>query len=68
MLLLRYSGLRMGDAVALSSERIDGDKLFLYTSKAGTPVYCPLPPAVIVALEAAMEPPSTLHAGLGIAR
>jgi site-specific recombinase XerD len=44
VLLLRYSGLRIGDAVTLSSERIDGDKLFLYTSKAGTPVYCPLPP------------------------
>ena len=55
VLLLRYSGLRIGDAVTLSSERIDGDKLFLYTSKAGTPVYCPLPPFVVTALEAAIE-------------
>ena len=56
VLLLRYSGLRIGDAVTLSSERIDGDKLFLYTSKAGTPVYCPLPPFVVTALDAALEP------------
>lgn len=54
--LLRHSGLRIGDAVTLSSERLDGDKLFLYTSKAGTPVYCPLPPFAVAALEAAIEP------------
>jgi integrase/recombinase XerD len=53
VLLLRHSGLRIGDAVTLSRERIDRDKLFLYTSKAGTPVYCPLPSFVITALEAA---------------
>ncbi len=56
VLLLRHSGLRIGDAVTLSRERIDGDKLFLFTSKAGTPVYCPLPPFVITALAAAAEP------------
>jgi integrase/recombinase XerD len=56
VLLMRHSGLRIGDAVTLSRERINGDKLFLYTSKAGTPVYCPLPEFVITALEAAIEP------------
>jgi integrase/recombinase XerD len=56
VLLLRHSGLRIGDAVTLSRERLDGDKLFLYTSKAGTPVYCPLPPFVMAALTAAIEP------------
>ena len=56
VLLLRHSGLRIGDAVTLSSERIDGDKLFLFTSKAGTPVYCPLPSFVVTALAAAIEP------------
>ena len=34
VLLLRHSGLRTGDAATLSTERINGDKLFLYTSKA----------------------------------
>lgn len=52
-LLLRYSGLRIRDAVTLSKDRIAGDKLFLYTAKTGTPVYCPLPPFVIEALNAA---------------
>jgi integrase/recombinase XerD len=56
ILLLRFSGLRIRDAVCLSRERIDGDKLFLYTSKAGTPVHLPLPPFVITALDAAAEP------------
>jgi integrase/recombinase XerD len=53
VLLLRHSGLRIHDAVTLLKERIDGDKLFLYTSKTGTPVYCPLPPFAVTALEAA---------------
>jgi integrase/recombinase XerD len=55
VLLLRHSGLRIGDAVTLSKERINGDKLFLYTSKAGTPVYCPLPAFAIPALDAALD-------------
>jgi integrase len=32
--------------------RIQGDKLFLYTAKTGTAVYCPLPPIVVRALNA----------------
>lgn len=56
VLLLRHSGLRIGDAVTLSCERLDGDKLFLCTSKAGTLVYCPLPPFAVTALEAALAP------------
>lgn len=56
VLLLRFSGLRISDAVTLARDRVSGDKLFLYTSKAGTPVYCPLPPFVTAALEAAADP------------
>ncbi len=52
VLLLRYSGLRIGDAVALPRERIAGGKLFLYTAKTGTPVWCPVPDAVVQALDA----------------
>lgn len=51
LLLLRYSGLRIRDAVTLSRERISGDKLFLRTMKTGTVVWCPLPPVVIEALK-----------------
>ena len=47
ILLLRYSGLRMQDAACLERARLDGDKLFLYQQKTGTPVYCPLPPGVV---------------------
>jgi integrase len=52
VLLLRYSGLRIGDAVALSRDRIADGRLFLFTAKTGTPVYCPLPDSVLMALEA----------------
>ncbi len=52
VLLLRYSGLRIRDAVTLPRDRIQGDKLFLFTAKTGTPVYCPLPPVVTAALDA----------------
>ena len=55
VLLLRYSGLRIRDAATLSRNRIQGDKLFLYTAKTGTPVYCPLPPFVVEALNAIPE-------------
>jgi len=37
--VMRYSGLRISDAVSLSTDRITDDKLFLYTQKTGTPVY-----------------------------
>jgi len=52
ILLMRYSGMRIGDTVNLSAERIKGDKLFLYTQKTGQPVYTVLPPAVVNILAA----------------
>lgn len=51
VLLLRYSGLRIGDAVTLSRERIMGKRLLLRTAKTGTPVYCLLPDVVVQVLE-----------------
>jgi integrase/recombinase XerD len=50
VLLLRHSGLRLQDAACLERVRLNGDKLFLYTQKTGTPVYCPLPPIATKAL------------------
>jgi integrase len=47
---MRYSGLRIGDAIACERRRLVGSKLFLYQAKTGTPVYCPLPPIVVEAL------------------
>jgi integrase len=51
VLLMRYSGLRIGDAVTLRTDRIVDGKLFLYTQKTQVPVYCPLPKMVIDALD-----------------
>ena len=50
VLLLRYSGLRIGDAIQLNVNRIRDKKLLLYTEKTGVPVYCILPDMVITAL------------------
>lgn len=53
VLLLRYSGLRIGDAVQLNVSRIRDKKLLLHTEKTGVPVYCVLPDMVVKALDAA---------------
>jgi integrase/recombinase XerD len=49
-LLMRWSGLRIRDAVTLEKRRLHGDSLLLYQAKTGTPVYVPLPPHLIEAL------------------
>ncbi len=49
-LLMRYSGLRISDAVALTRDRVRDGRLFLYQAKTGQPVLVPLPPEVIRAL------------------
>jgi integrase/recombinase XerD len=51
VLLLRYGGLRIGDAATLAVSRIRDGALFLRTAKTGTYVTCPLPPIVLEALE-----------------
>jgi integrase len=52
VLVMRYSGLRIGDTVTLRRDRLKDSKLLLYTAKTGTPVYIPLPPVVVEALNA----------------
>jgi integrase len=57
VLLLRYSGLRIGDAVCLNvSSHIEGDCLFLRTEKKRTRVRVPLPAEVIEALSKCSKP------------
>jgi integrase len=51
-LLMRWSGLRIRDAVTLERHRLHGESLLLYQAKTGMPVYVPLPPFVIEALQA----------------
>jgi integrase len=50
-LLMRWSGLRIRDAVTLERSRLQGDNLLLYQAKTRTPVYVPLPPNVAEALK-----------------
>jgi integrase len=52
ILFSRYSALRVCDAASCAVDRLAGDRLFLYTQKTGVPVYVPLPPFVVEALEA----------------
>jgi integrase len=53
ILLMRYSGLRISDAVSLKRDRIDSSgRLFLYQAKTGAPVQIPLPSLVINTLAA----------------
>lgn len=64
VLLLRYSGLRIRDAVTVPRNRVLGDKLFLFTAKTGTTVYCPLPTVVMNARNAI--PDSTYYFWRGL--
>jgi integrase len=47
---MRYSGLRLNDAVTLERARLTGNRLFLYQQKTGLPVYVPLPSHVVESL------------------
>jgi integrase/recombinase XerD len=49
-LLMRWSGLRIRDAVTLETSRLHGDSVLLYQAKTGTPVYVPLPSHLVEAL------------------
>ena len=49
-LLMRWSGLRIRDAVTLERSRLIGDSVLLYQAKTRTPVYVPLPPEVVEGL------------------
>jgi integrase/recombinase XerD len=56
VLLMRYSGLRISDAVSLKRDAIDSSgRLFLYQAKTGHPVQIPLPKEVLTSLDACDE-------------
>jgi integrase len=56
-LLMRWSGLRIRDAVTLERHRLEGDSLLLYQAKTGQPVYVPLPPELVEALRTIPDGP-----------
>ena len=51
ILALRYTGLRIGDVTSLTTARLVGNKIVLYTQKTGQPVYCAIPVFVADALK-----------------
>src|SRR6185295_2933105 len=52
ILILRYTGLRISDAVRLATSKMRDGKVFLRTAKGGTLVWVPIPAFVVEALEA----------------
>jgi integrase len=52
VLVLRYTGLRIGDVVTLARSAVQDGGIFLYTQKTGTHVRVPVPPFVLNALAA----------------
>jgi integrase/recombinase XerD len=53
VLLMRWSGLAIQDAVTLERDRLSDDgKIFLYRAKTGVPVYVPIPPDIAGVLQA----------------
>jgi integrase len=53
VLLMRWSGLSIQDAVTLERDRLSEEgKLFLYRAKTGVPVYVPIPPDLAEVLRA----------------
>jgi integrase/recombinase XerD len=68
VLLLRYSGMRIGDSVSLSVDRIAGNRLFLYTAKTGTPVFTVLPDFVVRALDATPRMTEQYYFWTGVGR
>lgn len=74
ILTLRYTGLRIGDAVSLAADRLVGNKLFVRSEKTGQEVFSVLPPFVADALAAVPRLSdryffwtgnSTLHTAIG---
>jgi integrase/recombinase XerD len=51
VLVQRYGGMRIGDAVNLSMTKLNRNRLFLYQQKTGVAVYVVLPDFVVKALE-----------------
>jgi integrase/recombinase XerD len=57
LLLLRWSGLRLGDAARLERSRLDKEgNLLLYMSKTGESVFVPLPDQAVEALRTLRSP------------
>jgi integrase len=56
ILVMRYAGLRISDTIKLHADQRIEHRLRLYTTQTGQPVYVPLPPFVVEALEKIERP------------
>lgn len=65
LLLLRYSGLRISDAVQLKRRRVKDGRVHVYTQKTGQPVRVPLPQQVLEALAELPESERYFWSGRG---
>lgn len=52
ILLLRHTGLRIGDIVRFSADRLKGNSAFLHMAKTGNPLWLPLPEFLVAKLNA----------------
>ena len=52
ILTLRHTGLRIGDASLLRADQLSNGRIYLYTTKAGTPVSVVVPPTLASLLKA----------------
>jgi site-specific recombinase XerD len=68
VLLMRYTGMRVSDAVTLTADRLTGKRLFLYTQKTGVPVYTVLPDFLVEALNATPKMTSTHYFWTGVGK
>jgi site-specific recombinase XerD len=68
VLLMRYTGMRVSDAVTLTTDRLSGKRLFLYTQKTGVPVYTVLPESLRHALDAMPRMTETHYFRTGIGK
>jgi integrase len=71
LLVLRYTGMRIRDAVQLDESRVERGKIFLYQQKTGEPVYVPIPAFVNEALNSLLGRTSEKYyfwTGLGKAK
>jgi len=51
ILLLRHTGLRIGDIVRFSTDRLRGNSAFLHMAKTGNPLWLPLPEFLVARLK-----------------
>lgn len=66
ILVMRYSGLRIGDTIALKQECVKDNKIRLRTAKTGTPVYVPIPEFVTAELSKLPEGEYYFWTGKGL--